>query len=936
MAKHPARKARTLRHGRGRIGISDDHLNAVVSRGAHTGCGCAASAARVRAALADPGEGTPPVDSLYMGDAATGTGIRRGSGRLGVDESMVWAMYTKSVYTNSDTLSCAVREMLQNSRDAIDDAVARGILPNAQSGRVTFTWRRNSAEDGTFDLIVEDNGTGMSCTFHPTDPNASPTGILPEKFMVLGGSGKRNSEGSAGGFGAAKAVILGIAQKGWEVRSLNARAYPEGTEGALQYEEMPDKLQGTRITLYGVEWRETQGNQGTWDPAEKRITTQIQGCSFPFDVFAGREGAERRLSYYFTETPGRAPRSINSPESWLPRGVSTSKMKVRVGVLDRPDGTTGRIWVRIKGILQWAQKFYGNVPKDVVVDVSLRGLQPGTPGYPFPVARDSFISGPADNELDRVQRFIQDETASGTKEDEWTVLDPDSDDGNTRSAALGYGKIMSGIFDELSGTLDELAEAAANIARAEGMSAGLAAPLSVGASDAPEGGTTRRTQGVVPEGMEGFANAVGMARALESREREDTPANRRQYGNTAGYDDVASPALAVRIVSEAANAAGVAFDFSSILVAAERGTMTADDADMIADAIETVGRSRSGRSDSRVPQSSMARVLSAAAKIIEPSMSPERKKKSTPNPWGAAAAVHCHKDYGKKNAELSSTMSEDQQKKAQDVAHKAAFRAFYRNPKKHMATLLLWDLATRLVATAVRTIPAFGIGFLLEDGVAGRGGGSPVRVLINPDFALQRIEAYKSQPQTIALYFYEMACHELAHVLEPYARHTENFSTQREAIANNSSAVVPLLEEAVVRILKLKPTRVPASLLARSEKTLEGVQLALDAQIEKSADLHSKLNRAQMDRDVAQREAKAAQDRIVKFESSTPQQSALRVGALAAVVEYRLWLLNHAGEYGWDRQKLAEAFDGNANTVAGFLLGEGSMDVMKFMHAIGD
>lgn len=929
MSKHTARNARSLRHGRGRIGISDSHLSAVVSRGAHTGCGCSASVARVRAALAAPGMDGPMVDSLRMGDAAVATGIRRGSGRLGVDATMVWAVYSKSIYTNSDTLTCAVREMLQNSRDAIDDAVTRGILPSANYGRVTFSWRPNASKDGTFDLIAEDNGTGMSCDFHPTDPEATPTGILPEKFMVLAASGKANSEESAGGFGAAKAVILGIAQKGWEVRTLNARAFPEGDSGILQYEEMPDKLQGTRITLYGVEWSEAWSNFGSWDWPQDRIKTQIQGCSFPFDVFAGYEGSEKRMTYYFSETPGRAPRSINAPENWLARGITTNKMKVRVGAIDRPDGTTGRIWVRIKGILQWGLTFHGNVPKDIVVDVSLRGLQPGKPGYPFPVARDSFVSGPAAMELQRVRRFIQDETASGTKNEEWTILDPDSDDGNTRSAALGYGKAMSGIFDELSSALDELAESATSLAREEGMNASLAAPLSVGALDAPTGGPTRKTKGEIPEGMEGFAKAVSMARELESRKHPDTAQGRKQYGTTATYDGVSSPSLAVRIVAEAAGSAGVTLDFGPILVAAEEGTLTASDADAVADAIETISRSRSGRSDSRVTQSNMARVLSAAASAIEPRMSAERKKKSTPNPWGAAAAVHCHKDYGTKNAEISSTMTDAEQRAAREKAHKAAYRAFYRNPKRFMPVLLLWDIATRLIATSARTIPAFGIGFLLEDGIAARGGGSPVRVLINPDYALQRIEAHKSQPQAIALYFYTTACHELAHVLEPEARHTENFSSQREAIANNSSAVVPLIEEAVVKILNLKPTRVPATMLKKTQRELAEA-------LERSADLNSRLNRASMDRDVALREQKAAEDRIVKFEANTPQQSALRVGALAAVVEYRAWLLDHAVEYGWDRQKLAAAFDGNANTVAGFLLGEGSMNVTKFMRAIGD
>ena len=256
----------------------------------------------------------------------------------------------------------------------------------------------------------------------------------------------------------------------------------------------------------------------------------------------------------------------------------------------------------------------------------------------------------------------------------------------------------------------------------------------------------------------------------------------------------------------------------------------------------------------------------------------------------------------------------------------------YKNTRDYVPILLLWDVTTKLVATAVATLPRFSIGFLLEDGVLARGGSGSVN--INPLSAHAFITGNRSQAHTIALWFYELACHELAHLRAGH--HGEAFSVQREALGQQAAGIVPLIEETVIKVLKLEPTRVPRLMLTRTQRALDELAQDKKSLTTHVEELRGKYNNAAMDRDVARRELKAVQDRVASFETSTPQQSARRIGALAATLDYRKWIIDAGRAFGFDEQRLQRALNEHPDVLVNYLLGEGSGLVGQYMTAIGD
>ena len=107
---------------------------------------------------------------------------------LKADVHMIWKLQCQNLYNSKNLGALAVRECLQNSLDAIAKAIKLGQITQDEA-------YVNIDVDGN-DLIIEDNGIGMDIQ------------TLHEKFLSLGGTTK-GDEDSVGGFGIAKAVILG-------------------------------------------------------------------------------------------------------------------------------------------------------------------------------------------------------------------------------------------------------------------------------------------------------------------------------------------------------------------------------------------------------------------------------------------------------------------------------------------------------------------------------------------------------------------------------------------------------------------------------------------------------------------------------------------------------------------------------------------------------
>ena len=111
-----------------------------------------------------------------------------------VDVANAWALAANKTYTEGDMILIAIREAYQNSFDAIDLAMQKGQITK---GQFAVIWQDN--KDGTVDLILKDNGIGMS------------ESDIVNRFLKLAGSGGK-TQASRGGFGYAKAAILSLSK----------------------------------------------------------------------------------------------------------------------------------------------------------------------------------------------------------------------------------------------------------------------------------------------------------------------------------------------------------------------------------------------------------------------------------------------------------------------------------------------------------------------------------------------------------------------------------------------------------------------------------------------------------------------------------------------------------------------------------------------------
>jgi hypothetical protein len=162
----------------------------------------------------------------------------KASGRPSANVSVLWGYFTKAVYKSGDLPWLATREAMQNSVDAIKAAVrARQI--KTDDGYFAVSW-----DPKQFALTFEDNGIAMDAD------------TIIGKFLSIGESGKRDAASSgeaAGGFGVAKAVILGVSRSfKWRMHTRDNLAVADGADAEVQVYDAPWR-QGTLLTVSDVD-----------------------------------------------------------------------------------------------------------------------------------------------------------------------------------------------------------------------------------------------------------------------------------------------------------------------------------------------------------------------------------------------------------------------------------------------------------------------------------------------------------------------------------------------------------------------------------------------------------------------------------------------------------------------------------------------------------
>lgn len=700
-----------------------------------------------------------------------------GSGKLKSDASQMWRFLSEKLYAEGDAPVLAVREALQNSSDAISDLAKSGKLQSGE-GYFSVWWDREARK-----LVIEDNGVGLAdASFRPTP--AQPLSVRLDKFLTLGGSLK--SEGSFGGFGIAKAIILGTGQDGWVIESgwVTLRGPSREPGSDFDIEQSASFHQGTRITLLGVKTqnRSSPYTAGDWLDVHARIYGLLELNKLPgITIFLNGKVVPYKYDGY---------RSISNPEwaalKWteheLPNGRPVCDGTVRS--YEREGGGNARIVFRLRWRTDWGEAWlvqhadmvYANVPRDIFLDLTVR-VKPKDPNYPLRGSRDGFVDSTAIDSLAQIRQDLSDEDKRARlaeKEEkekaEWEDIHPDSTDPDE---IRGARAVDEAIAAGLEGMHDELDEILADIRKYN------EDPKQYGGSG-KEDAEEEDDEGKVPVEEPDEHSAFQEIRDL-AKERT-------------------GPEDAARVVNALADAAGATLPVEVQLVLSAMSHGDAPTATEAATVIEEVARidaslaadGSAGASVSSWAQApAVAAVVEAvAAASFEPEALAIKKAKKHVNPFGNRAFIR-----------ISRNVPQEQVK------------AFKKGIKKYVKLLAIWDSTLRIVAHAAREDKVFQPGFILEGGtrgyccsVTGANGRPRIFVCINPLAWDNYIALYPQRPDLLARYLFEIACHEVAHIeyLDRSEGHGDDWARAREDLGFNAATALPLITKMVSRLLKIK------------------------------------------------------------------------------------------------------------------------------------
>jgi hypothetical protein len=296
----------------------------------------------------------------------------------GVD---VWGYFAAHLY--SYPLTCIVaRELYQNARDA--------CRRTGRTPRITLTVvADDQLRYGR--VSCRDNGCGMD------------EETILDRFLCLGGTDK--VDGDTGGFGIAKAVILGGCTW-WEVRTQelyvstdhvrqglpldSGRRWLAGTRVTLRYDPLPEhdpRYRRLRLSPWALaralSWlahNDSPCTVVTRAGGQKAQAWQLEGVSTPPDRLVLR-GAEGRTTWKLYQVPAQSLRPLSV-------GGSTYTVE-----------SAGQVFVRLHGLTQFTVDM-GEHPDCWLLDVETEAL-PRDADYPFNLSREEF-SKSIRNELEDV------------------------------------------------------------------------------------------------------------------------------------------------------------------------------------------------------------------------------------------------------------------------------------------------------------------------------------------------------------------------------------------------------------------------------------------------------------------------------------------------------------------------------------------------------
>lgn len=275
---------------------------------------------------------------------------------LQADVQTIWKLQCQNLYNSKNLGALAVRESVQNSLDAINKAVKAGQLKQ-EHAYISITTKGDQ-------LIIEDNGAGMDLQ------------TLHEKFLNLGGTTK-GDENSVGGFGIAKAVILGCGT--WFKVETQDNVFTSDDLGKNPIQKAAF-LHGTRITLGGVQTGKNSHISDNPNSFISSIKDYILSSDIDISVYINGE----KFEPYFIKTvkTRRSPGQFNIASDMIPDNT-----KLKINVFKDKEDSCKYLYVQLRGLTQFKQYLGWNANCNIVVDFQTK-LDPRSTDYPFSTNRE--------------------------------------------------------------------------------------------------------------------------------------------------------------------------------------------------------------------------------------------------------------------------------------------------------------------------------------------------------------------------------------------------------------------------------------------------------------------------------------------------------------------------------------------------------------------
>lgn len=296
----------------------------------------------------------------------------------GVDLAGIWHTAAKKTYGDSRLGTIAVRECLQNSLDAVIMAMKKKQI---KAGEINIEVDRQTGR-----LVAEDNGIGMSAE------------DIAGRFLMLANKTKNElGEGRFGGFGMAKAVILGYTDSNkWK---LNTRGFytDDDITSARGKVQHAAPIQGTRLEVWSAD-------SDGWYAFEDytlyvRLTEPPKGVTLTLDgeilspLKMGRSSDQDSRTYDEGDGPVKVDlKAYKSGNTIIPDGYAVIRLVDPVSKAKLVQGIS-----------------YIGGTEGVLVDITT-ALTPSMEGYPLTTSRNSLARGEAKEFL---QNFVD-----GRKEDQ--------------------------------------------------------------------------------------------------------------------------------------------------------------------------------------------------------------------------------------------------------------------------------------------------------------------------------------------------------------------------------------------------------------------------------------------------------------------------------------------------------------------------------------